>query len=241
MSGKERKICPKRILGWLPLIFLAACAAPLADLAQDFQKYKPHRIAVLPVTSDTADPDGPRVFRILARAELADLGYGLIDTSPMDEILKGKGVEEAGQIESLTPQEIGEILGADGLLYVNVTSYGRQAGVHLKVGGTFTLVHARTAEKIWFSELALSDDIVLEGGAAVLVGELLGGKDKKKSRETAAQAYLAQREARITKAVARFRAHPIRQEVFQIITIDTDKIYLLEMFFSRNFKNFPRS
>ncbi len=231
----------KILLFFFPLPFLiAACAAPLSDVAQDFSSLKPNRIAVLPVRNETADLDAPIVFRILAQAELADKGYALIGFPQIDEELQKKGIDEAGQIESLTPQEIGECLGADGLLYINVLAYGRKAGVHLNMEGSFTLVNAKTGGKVWFSELSLSDDIVLEGGAAALIGEILAGKDKKKGRKDAMEMYLAARQARIAKAVARFRAHPIRQEVFKVITIDMDKIYLLDNFFSRNFAKLPR-
>jgi hypothetical protein len=238
----ERQMHPSRnkIFLWAPIfLLLAACATPLSEVAQDFKSLRPTRIAVLPVRNETADMDAPIVFRILARAELADKGYALVDFSQIDEALRGKGIEEAGMIEALTPQEVGEAVGADGLLYITVSGYGRQAAVHLKLDGNFTLVDSKTGQKLWFSELSVSDDIVLEGGTAMLVGELFGGKDKKKSREKALEAYIAMRQARIAQAVNRFRAHPIKREVFQVITIDMDKIYLLEIFFSRNFRKLP--
>jgi len=241
MGRNLRKIFRGKILFLAPLfLLLAACATPLSEVAQDFRSFKPTLIAVLPVKNETADMDGPIVFRILARAELADKGYALVDPARIDAALREKGIEEAGQIDALTPQEIGECVGADSLLYINVSSYGRQAGVHLKMEGSFTLVNSRTGQKLWFSELSVSDDILLEGGAAALMGELLGGKDKAKSRQRAMETYLAMRQARITQAVNRFRAHPIRREVFKVITLDMDKIYLLEIFFARNFSKLPR-
>jgi len=231
----------KKLFLWAPILLLfTACAAPLTEVAQDFKSLRPTRIAVLPVKNETADMDAPIVFRILAQAELADKGYALVDFSQIDQALREKGIEEAGQIESLTPQEIGELVGADGLLYTTISSYGRQAAVHLKLDGNFTLIDSKTGQKLWFSELSVSDDIVLEGGAAVMMGELLGGKDKAKSRQRALEAYMAMRQARIAQAVNRFRAHPIKREVFRVITIDMDKIYLLEIFFSRNFRKLPR-
>jgi hypothetical protein len=238
---RRMHLAMKKLFLWAPiLLLLTACAAPLTEVAQDFKSLRPTRIAVLPVKNETADMDAPIVFRILAQAELADKGYALVDFSHIDQALREKGIEEAGQIDSLTPQEIGELVGADGLLYTTVSSYGRQAAVHLKLDGNFTLVDSKTGQKLWFSEMSVSDDIVLEGGAAVMMGELLGGKDKAKSRQRALEAYMAMRQARIAQAVNRFRAHPIKREVFRVITVDMDKIYLLEIFFSRNFGKLPR-
>jgi hypothetical protein len=241
MTERRRGLTAKRLLIWVPiLLLLSACAMPLTDVAPDFKSLKPTRVAILPVRSETADRDAPIVFRVLARAELADKGYALVDFAQIDAALREKGIEEAGQIESLTPQEIGECVGADGLLYITVLGYGRQVGVHLKMEANFTLVETKTGQKLWFSELSVSDDILLEGGAAVLMGELFGGRDKKKSKEQALEMYLAMRKARIAQAVNRFRAHPIKREVFQTITLDMDKIYLMEIFFSRTFNKLPR-
>ena len=188
--------------------------------------------------NETADLDAPAVFRILAAAELADKGYALIDSARVDEALAQRGIQEGGQIESLTPQEMGDLVGADGLLYIKIMSYGRQVGVHLKVEGSFTVVNSKTGQKIWYSELSTSDDIVLQGGAVMLGAQLLGGKDKS-GQDKIMKEYLAYRQARIDRAVAKFRFHPLRREVFRVITIDMEKIPLLDEFFSKNFRNLP--
>ena len=221
-------------------IFLlaAACAAPLSDLHSNYAALKPTRIAVLPAMNETADLDAPVVFRILAAAELADKGYALIDSARIDEALAQRGIQEGGQIEALTPQEIGELVGADGLLYIRVMSYGRQVGVHLKMEGSFTLVNSKNGQKIWYAELSTSDDIVMEGGAVMLGAQLLGGQDKS-TKDKIMKQYLAYRKDRIDRAVAKFRSHPLRREVFRVITIDMEKIPLLDEFFSKNFRNLP--
>jgi hypothetical protein len=228
-----------KVLFLFPIFLLAAaCAAPLSDLVTDYAALKPTRIAVLPAMNETADLDAPVVFRILAAAELADKGYALIDSARIDEALAQRGIQEGGQIEALTPQEIGDLVNADGLLYIKVMSYGRQVGVHLKMEGSFTLVNSRSGQKIWYSELGVSDDIVLEGGALMLGTQLLGGKDKS-TQDRIMKQYLAYRQARIDRAVAKFRSHPLRREVFRVITIDMEKIPLLDEFFSKNFRNLP--
>jgi len=236
----------KGILQWkflfiFPIFLLAAaCAAPLSNLDSNYAALKPTRIAVLPAMNETADMDAPVVFRILAAAELADKGYALIDSVRIDEALAEKGILEGGQIEALTPQEIGDLVGADGLLYVKVMSYGRQVGVHLKVEGSFTLVSSKSGQKIWYSELSVSDDIVLQGGALMLGAQLLGGKDRS-TQDRIMKEYVAYRKARVDRAVAKFQSHPIRREVFRVINIDMEKIPLLDEFFSKNFHSLPHA
>lgn len=218
------------------IMFGFSCATPLTFLAPDYASIKPTRIAVLPAINETTDMDAPFIFRILAIAELTDKGYTVVDLDRIDEALKGKGIYEGGQIESLTPKEIGELVGADGFLYIRVMGYGRQIGVQLRMEGSFTLVEAKTGEKIWYSELSATDDIVLEGGVVLLGAELMAGEDKQKK---ATAAYLAYRKARINRALAKFRSHPIRQQIFKFIKVDMDKIPLLDDFFSRNFRSLP--
>jgi hypothetical protein len=234
-----REIRKAKALLLFPIFLLAAsCAAPLSNLDSNYAALKPTRIAVLPATNETADLDAPVVFRILAAAELADKGYALINSGRIDQALAQRGIQEGGQIEALTPQEIGELVGADGLLYINVMSYGRQMGVHLKMEGSFTLVNSKSGQKIWYSELSVSDDIVMEGGAVMLGAQLLGGQDKS-TQDKIKKQYLAYRQARLDRAVAKFRSHPIRREVFGVIIIDMEKIPLLDEFFSKNFRNLP--
>jgi len=229
-------IAKPKFLFLFPLFLLtAACAAPLSNLESNYAALKPTRIAVLPAMNETADLDGPVVFRILAAAELADKGYALIDPARVDEALAQRGIQEGGQIEMLTPQEVGDLVGADGLLYVKVMSYGRQMGVHIKMEGSFTLVSSKSGQKIWYSELSVSDDIALQGGALVLGAQLLGGRDKDKIIKD----YTDYRKARTDRAVAKFRAHPIRREVFRVINIDMEKIPLLDELFSKNFRSLP--
>jgi hypothetical protein len=232
-------ILKAKILFLFPFFLLAgACAAPLSNLDSNYAALKPTRIAVLPAMNETADLDAPVVFRILAAAELADKGYALIDSGRIDEALAQKGIQEGGQIEALTPQEIGDLVGADGLLYVRVMSYGRQVGVHLKVEGSFTLVSSKSGQKIWYSELSVSDDVVIQGGALMLGAQLLGDKS---TQGTIMKQYLDYRKARIDRAVAKFRSHPMRREVFRVINIDMEKIPLLDEFFIKNFSSLPRA
>ena len=235
--GRRKKGNPWFPLFWAVLLTLGACASPLTELVPDYAAMRPTRIAVLPAINETADMDGPVVFRILVQAELADKGYALAGFDQIDQALLTKGIEEGGQVESLTSQELGELLEVDAVLYTRVMGYGRQVGVHIKMEGSFTLVDCKSNRKLWYSELSTSDDILLEGGAVVLAAKLLGGKDAEKK---AMEAYLAARQARLIRAVTKFRFHPLRNEVFQVITADMEKIPLLDEFFTKNFATLPR-
>lgn len=111
-------------------------------------------------------------------------------------------------------------------------------GVHIKKEGSFTMVDSRTCRKLWYSEPSAADDIILEGGAWALGANLLDGKDAHKK---AMKTYLGIRQAHTARAVAKIRSHPLRREVFRVITIDMEKIPRLDEFFSKNFRTLPRT
>ena len=111
-------------------------------------------------------------------------------------------------------------------------------GCSYKKEGSFTMVDSRTCRKLWYSEPSAADDIILEGGAWALGANLLGGKDAHKK---AMKTYLGIRQAHTARAVAKIRSHPLRREVFRVITIDMEKIPRLDEFFSKNFRTLPRT
>ncbi len=97
---------------------------PVTDLASNDAALKRTRTAVLPAMNEPADLDAPTVFRFLPAAELADKGTALIEPSRIDEALGQRGVQKSGQIEALTPQEIGVLVGAFGLFHMQAMGVG---------------------------------------------------------------------------------------------------------------------
>ena len=73
----------------------------------------------------------------------------------IDEKLLEKEIREAGQINTLTPQELGKLLGVDAVLYTTVTEFSTTyllAYASMTVGARFELRDAKTGEKLWESD-----------------------------------------------------------------------------------------
>jgi hypothetical protein len=95
------------------------------------------------------------MFRPLVLNKLSMKGYETPALSFIDGRLLEKEIREAGQINSLTPQGLGQILGVDALLYTTVTEFSTTyllAYASVTVGARFELKDAKTGEKLWEAE-----------------------------------------------------------------------------------------
>jgi hypothetical protein len=145
-----------RFFFWGVMILIAGCAAGAHHSLVPGYKAKPLRsIAVLPVLNETVNLKAPDVFRSLVHQKIAMKGYEIPAISHLDNRLQEKGIYEAGQVNSLTPQELGKFLGVDALLYTTVTDFNTTylvAYSSITVGARFELKDAKTGERLWESD-----------------------------------------------------------------------------------------
>jgi hypothetical protein len=125
------------------------------NVAPDYKDRAPRSVAVLPVLNETVSLRAPEVFRPLLLNKLSLKGYETPSLSVVDGRLREKDIREAGQVNSLTPQELGKLLGVDALLYAYVTEFSTTyllAYASMTVGARFELKDTKTGDKLWDSE-----------------------------------------------------------------------------------------
>ena len=149
----------KMILGSLLLMGVVVCLGCAGgtphNVAPDYKDRAPRSVAVLPVLNETVSLKAPEVFRPLLLNKLSLKGYETPSLSVIDGRLREKNIREAGQVNSLTPQELGKLLGVDALLYAYVTEFSTTyvvAYASMTVGARFELKDTKTGEKLWDSE-----------------------------------------------------------------------------------------
>src|SRR5262249_47408017 len=133
--------------------FLAGCAGQPVYLAKDYAK--PQKIAVLPMANETTDLDGPPFVRQLIFNNLAARGYMLVPLEQMDAKLLAEGFTDGGQLNAVTPQKLGEWVGADGLFYGTLVNFSYiNLGYYWQRKVTIfgRLVSATSGEKLWEAE-----------------------------------------------------------------------------------------
>ena len=84
----------------------------------------PKKIAVLPMSNQSNDLKGPEYIRKELVRHLQKRGYTVFPVQETDEILRTKlGINDGGQLNSTTPEKVGEALGADGLIYGDLINF----------------------------------------------------------------------------------------------------------------------
>lgn len=145
---------------FIAIIFFIGCATPHHLLVEDYKNRNLRSIAVLPVQNETPNLQAPDVFRPIVFQKIKQKGYESPELSFIDSQLAGKDIREAGQIHSLTPQDLGKLLNVDALLYTTVTEFSTTylvAYASISVGAKFELKDARTGELLWHADHRVKD------------------------------------------------------------------------------------
>ena len=137
----------------LVFVLVAGCAGPTAYLSQNF--INPQRVALLPISNETTDLDGPPYVRQLIFEHLAAQGYILVPLAEVDDKLKEQGFTDGGQLGAATPQKLGEWIGADTLFYTTLENFdyisiGFYSQRRVKILGK--AFDAKTGERLWEAE-----------------------------------------------------------------------------------------
>jgi len=166
--------CLEFSLLFLMLVSIFSGCVPMIshNIVTDYKERMPTSIAVLPIQNETVDMDAPKIFRHRLVSTVFHKGYVSPPEAEIDSKLLERDIREAGQLGSMTPQEIGKHLNIDALLYTTVTQCSTVYLVSyasLKVGARFKLIDVKTGEQLWGSEhevverkLCLDEDSIEE-------------------------------------------------------------------------------
>ena len=152
----------KLILIGVTLIFISSGCVPGIPhtLVPDYQSKTPTSVAVVPVQNETVDMDAPQLFRPKLFNIIPYKGYLSPPIAEIDSKLAEKDIRDAGQLNSMTPQEIGKLLNVDAVLYSTVTEWSTTYLVvytSVKVGAKFQLIDTKTGEQLWESEHTVAE------------------------------------------------------------------------------------
>lgn len=147
--------------------------------------YPPRTIAILPMDNHTTDLVGPKYLRYLFKKYASGRGYKVIDVSYIDTKLNEIGITDGGQLSATTPQKIGEVVGAEAVVYGTLTEFKyTNVGFYYqrKVAASFKMFSSRTGELLWEderkkenSEIALSLKAIGETFASGILDKVIEG------------------------------------------------------------------
>ncbi|MGB6130133.1 MAG: hypothetical protein WBG30_15435 [Psychrilyobacter sp.] len=111
----------KLFLLFILLIFIG-CTPKEDFVLKATPSISPAKLAILPINNNTNDVAGGFVFRgvVYNNFEQNNHEYDIQDTKKTDKLLNEAGITDGGQLRFLRPIELAEILGVDGLLYIDL-------------------------------------------------------------------------------------------------------------------------
>ena len=132
---------------------LTGCAASKVYVSSNY--VASGKVALLPLSNESTDLDGPVFLRMLLYEGLTARGFQVLPSEETDAQLKAQGFTEGGQLRAATPQKIGQWTGADTLFFCTIEDFnylnvGIYAQRRVKIAGE--LVSATTGERLWETE-----------------------------------------------------------------------------------------
>ena len=90
----------------------------------NFQAHLPRSIVVLPPLNQSTDIKGTYGYLSTVTRPIAEMGFYVFPVAEVDQLMKENGLPTAGEMQGVSLGKIGEIIGADSVLYVTLRKYG---------------------------------------------------------------------------------------------------------------------
>jgi hypothetical protein len=132
---------------------LTACvgAPKRYDYAQ-FRTEAPHSILVVPVINKSVDVNAPDYFLATIATPLAERGYYVFPVNMVKSVLSDDGLSDANLVHSGDPRRLGELFGADAVMYISIERWDAKYVVlstTVTVELNYTIKSAHTGQVLW--------------------------------------------------------------------------------------------
>jgi hypothetical protein len=148
---------------------LAGCATKPYDYT-NFRAHPPRSIVVLPPLNQSTDIKGTYSYLSTVTRPLAEMGYYIFPVAEVDQIMKENGLPTAGEMHEVPLNKIGEIIGADSVLYVTLKKYGSKYEVISSVttvSADAKLVDVKTGLTLWEGSVVTQQSSGDSGGGVI--------------------------------------------------------------------------
>ena len=125
-------------------LLLGGCATSVPYDYSNFRAHPPRSILVLPPLNESTDVSGSYTYLSTVSRPLAELGYYVYPVSVVDQYLRENGMPTAGEMHQIAPGKLGEVTGADAVLYLDLLQYGSK--YQLVASNTTVEVKARLVD-----------------------------------------------------------------------------------------------
>jgi hypothetical protein len=134
------------------LTLLGGCATPKSYDYTNFHAHPPRSILVIPPLNESTTLEGTYSYLSTVSRPIAERGYYVFPVAVVDQFLKDNGLPTTGEMNQVPPGKIGEITGADAVMYLDLKQYGSKFVVINSVTTvevTAKLIDTRTGILLW--------------------------------------------------------------------------------------------
>lgn len=143
-------------LGLLPailtLVLLTGCQTTKPYDYTNFRAHPPRSILVIPPLNESTTLGGTYGYLSTVSRPIAERGYYVFPVAVVDQFLKDNGMPTTGEMNQVPVKKVGEIMGADAVLFLDLKQYGSKYVVLDSVTTVEVLaklVDTRTETLLW--------------------------------------------------------------------------------------------
>jgi hypothetical protein len=122
---------------------------------KDYTKLRqadPHSILIVPAINNSHEVGADNYFLATVSLPLAEQGYYVFPVNMTKELLTEAGLNDPGLVHQADPRRLGELFGADAILYIAIDNWEAQylvLSTTVTVGFSYILRDASSGEELW--------------------------------------------------------------------------------------------
>jgi hypothetical protein len=156
----------------LAVLASAACnhnLVPVRDLTA-FREAQIRSVLIVPAISKAVDVKAPDYFLTTIAKPLAERGYYVFPVHTVKRVLEEDGLADANMVHDADPTRLGELFGADGILYCTIEVWeARYIVLNTQLAVTFKLEMKSgvTGEPLWWNHVQVVYNTNQGGGGGL--------------------------------------------------------------------------
>ncbi len=166
-------------------MFLASCTPKEEFLLKATPSISPARLAILPTSNFTNDVAGGFIFEKVMYNSFKnkDLNYSIQDYNETRRLLDEIGITDGGQLKFLQPIELSEVLGVDGLLFVDINELDLRVYPYYHTRSIKATFYLYNFEKlIWVQPIRISTKYFGINSAINTINGVISGNEEQIAR-----------------------------------------------------------
>ncbi len=128
------------------------CAVPQKVDFTQFRQANPRSILIVPAINRSVDVNAPDYFLSTIAKPVAERGYYVFPVNLVKRVMEDDGLADANLVHEADPKRLGELFGADAILYVIIERWDARYVVlstAVTVEFTYVLKSGHTGEELW--------------------------------------------------------------------------------------------